>query len=271
MSLGVSEILLISGLPNQVGGYRPLNDIPFNINEAPALRRLGPGDLLELIQGSCLPTFAPGEVIVREGEAPQAVFLLLSGQVSVRRRDSAGREYVLALRESGNWFGELGVVRRAAHPVTAVAETTTRAVAVPKAAFVRLVLSSPAATGDLLEVVANRLVESEDARLSQLARDQRADGSRYGGEASAQASASEIRTVFGESQSFQEATRIFQAGLIQRALEDTNGNVSEASRRLGIARSYFYKLLSSLRVPRRPRPRPDDRPQIHGFEPGSGG
>jgi len=248
-----------------------LDDIPFNISDAPVLRHLGPGDLLELIQGSCLPTFAPDEVIVREGEAPKAVLLLLSGQVSVRRRDSAGRECVLALRESGDWFGELGVVRRAAHPVTAVAETPTRALAVPKQAFVRLVVSSPAATGDLLEVVANRLAESEDARLSQLARDQRADGSRYGGEASARASDSEIRMVFGESRSFQGATRIFQARLIQRALDDTNGNVSEAARHLGIARSYFYKLLSSLQVSRRPRAGLGDRPPVNSFGPGSGG
>jgi len=233
-----------------------LSEIPFRIRNASALRRLAAGDLLDLTNGCSLRSFSPGEIMVREGGSPTEVFLLLSGQVSIRRSDATGRDYVVALRESGDWIGELGIVRRAAHSATVVAETATRALAIPKEAFLRVVLASPAAAGDLLEIVSNRLVESVDVRLRQL--EPREDGDRVAEDQDLPAPGHRIRV--GQHRSFQEATRVFQAQLIQQTLDDVDGNVSEAARRLRIARSYIYKLLSSLQVSRQTRGRPGEAP-----------
>ncbi len=189
-----------------------MNEVSFRIGHASLLRRLAPGDLLDLVNGCSLPTFSPDEIIVREGGVPVEVFLLLSGQVSVRRVDPRGQTYLLALREPGDWIGVMGIVRRTAHSATVVAETHTRTLAIPKEAFVRVVLALPAAAGDLLEIVANRLVESDDARLRRFELDEKTDGRWDGQEASASAG----RIELGEDQSFHEATRIFQARLIQQ-------------------------------------------------------
>ena len=49
----------------------------------------------------------------------------------------------------------------------------------------------------------------------------------------------------GESLTFQEATRRFQAQLVERTLEETGWNVSETARRLDLARSYLYDLIKA--------------------------
>jgi Nif-specific regulatory protein len=45
---------------------------------------------------------------------------------------------------------------------------------------------------------------------------------------------------------FQEATRRFQRELLSQALEDTNWNVAETARRLDLARSHVYNLISAF-------------------------
>lgn len=48
--------------------------------------------------------------------------------------------------------------------------------------------------------------------------------------------------------SFHEATRGFQKELLRRTLEDTGGNVTEAARRLKIARSHVHRLIRLFRL-----------------------
>jgi Nif-specific regulatory protein len=55
----------------------------------------------------------------------------------------------------------------------------------------------------------------------------------------------------GPTETLQEATRHFQAELLRRTLEETDWNVSEAARRLDVARSHVYKLISGFGIERR--------------------
>jgi Nif-specific regulatory protein len=52
------------------------------------------------------------------------------------------------------------------------------------------------------------------------------------------------------TETFQEATRRFQRDLIERALDEADWNVSEAARRLEVARSYLYQLIQSFGLSR---------------------
>jgi Nif-specific regulatory protein len=49
-----------------------------------------------------------------------------------------------------------------------------------------------------------------------------------------------------ESLSYHDATREFQKRIVKEALDDTNWNVMEASRRLDLARSYLYNLIQTF-------------------------
>jgi Nif-specific regulatory protein len=55
-----------------------------------------------------------------------------------------------------------------------------------------------------------------------------------------------------EAATLQEATRRFQADLLRKTLDETDWNVSEAARRLDVARSYVYKLIRAFGLARAP-------------------
>lgn len=52
---------------------------------------------------------APRQVVVNAGTAPQSLFLILTGSVSVLVEDEDGREMVLAYLNAGEFFGEMGL------------------------------------------------------------------------------------------------------------------------------------------------------------------
>lgn len=52
------------------------------------------------------------EVILQEGELGASLYVLLSGEVVIRRRDSAGREQEIASLRPPQCFGEMGLVDR---------------------------------------------------------------------------------------------------------------------------------------------------------------
>jgi len=49
-------------------------------------------------------------------------------------------------------------------------------------------------------------------------------------------------------QGWQEATRRFQAQLLERTLDECGWSVTQAARRLGIARSHVYALIDSFKL-----------------------
>ena len=52
-------------------------------------------------------SFPPKHTILRSGEVPDALYLILEGSVSVMLEDEEGREIVLAYLNSGDFFGEM--------------------------------------------------------------------------------------------------------------------------------------------------------------------
>jgi CRP-like cAMP-binding protein len=231
------------------------------IRDAPVLRRLAQADLCDLIERSSLRSYASGEVLLREGGLPVEVFLLLSGRISVLRRDSSGRDRVIARRQAGEWIGEMGIVQEMAHSATVVADTPTRALVVPRDAFKGIVLTSDSATRDLLEILSSRLNESDQLRVGRVEQGSE-DAGPSGRRRDSPTSGWVALSVSG---SFREATRVFQAELIRQTLVEVKGNVSEAARRLGVARSHLYKLMESLPVPRGSRLTRADPSWSHSF------
>jgi CRP-like cAMP-binding protein/GNAT superfamily N-acetyltransferase len=73
------------------------------------------------LAGVCVPmTFAPGDVIFREGQPGGAMHLLLSGEVAVTL---SGALAPLATVRTGECLGELSLLTREAHSATATAMT----------------------------------------------------------------------------------------------------------------------------------------------------
>ena len=57
-----------------------------------------------------IKNFSAGTMILKEGEASDGVYVLLSGRVVISRRDDFGRNLVLAELSEGEVFGEMGLI-----------------------------------------------------------------------------------------------------------------------------------------------------------------
>jgi GNAT superfamily N-acetyltransferase len=77
------------------------------------------------LAGVCgVATFKAGEVVFREGEADDQMYLLLEGEVAITK---AGSTATLGLVRQGECLGEIAILAGAAHSATATAQTPVEA------------------------------------------------------------------------------------------------------------------------------------------------
>ena len=82
-----------------------------------------PASLVEAMLARCEHLHLhPGQMALRQTEAPNGFFGLVSGSLKVSTLREDGREAILAVIEPGNWFGEISLLdgRSRTHDVTAL-------------------------------------------------------------------------------------------------------------------------------------------------------
>lgn len=108
--------------------------------------------------------YRAGEEIVREGDAGDAMYLVLSGRVAVVvRSQDLGASFELARLGPGDHFGEMALLTAEPRTASVVALEETRAVALSKTVFEKLLAQLPQ--------VATAVARSLAVRLSLLERD----------------------------------------------------------------------------------------------------
>ena len=86
----------------------------------------------------------PGEVIVRQGERSERFFIIVDGEVEVRR-EGHGQDVIVTRHGPGQLFGEVGALTGAPQTATFVAVTKTVVMAVNRSSFQDFVTQSAAA------------------------------------------------------------------------------------------------------------------------------
>jgi hypothetical protein len=89
-------------------------------------------------------SFAPGQVIVNQGERSDRFFIIVSGEVEVRR-EGHGQDVVVTRHGAGQFFGEAGALTGAPQSATFTAVTPTVVLAVDRSSFQEFVAQSAAA------------------------------------------------------------------------------------------------------------------------------
>ena len=74
------------------------------------LGELAAADLDALRAAARVHRYRSGELLLREGDAPNAVLAILTGTVKLIKTATSGREAVLELRGAGDVVGELGAI-----------------------------------------------------------------------------------------------------------------------------------------------------------------
>jgi len=116
--------------------------------------------------------FAPGSVIVAEGDPAEAAYIITSGRCEVRKRDPNDPKRTVTLRtlEAGQVFGETAIFADAPRSASVVAIDEVSAVVVERRALDELIRSS--FLGQFVKALADRFLD-HDAKLTALQKSER--------------------------------------------------------------------------------------------------
>ncbi len=78
-------------------------------------------ELVEVIRGLELRSFAPGEIVVAEGEPGESVFVVTTGSVRTYVRDAEGRNAAVRVLGEGDFFGEVSLLEGSPRTATVTA------------------------------------------------------------------------------------------------------------------------------------------------------
>jgi len=107
-------------------------------------------------KGALGKIYADGEVIVRQGEVGDCMYVVQSGRVEVVQATDLG-EQRLAFLETGDFFGEMSVFERERRSATVRASGEARVLKVDKKTLLRRIKEDPLLAVNLLETMSHRI------------------------------------------------------------------------------------------------------------------
>jgi thioredoxin reductase (NADPH) len=114
-------------------------------------------------EGMRIRSYAPGQIVVREGDPADAFYVITRGEALVMGRDSGGAETILNTLKEDQYFGELGLLRGEPRNATVRARTSLEVITVSKDAFEMLVKSSQQTADEIARVASSRVRTRETA------------------------------------------------------------------------------------------------------------
>jgi CRP-like cAMP-binding protein len=102
--------------------------------------------------------YEDGEIIVRQGEVGDCMYVIQEGQVEVIAEEN-GEEIHLAVRGEGEFFGEMAIFDRDVRSATVRALGHVRALTVDKKNFLRRIHKDPSLAFRVVETMSRRLRE----------------------------------------------------------------------------------------------------------------
>lgn len=123
------------------------------LSQVPLLRGVREQDLVVLAQASQALCYTEGEVVVRQGEPGESLFVCLSGELEVRYTPERGPTQSVARLGAGRVFGELSAMTGEPRTATVRAIMHSELLRLDKTAFQRVLADNP----PLMELLSQRL------------------------------------------------------------------------------------------------------------------
>jgi len=105
-----------------------------------------------------LETFAPGQIIFREGDVGDCAYFIQSGEVEVVRT-LAGNEAVVAKLVAGQYFGEMALITNQPRSATIRTISLTKLALLGKRNFLTMLSAVPSARDDILRTFQERAMK----------------------------------------------------------------------------------------------------------------
>ena len=114
-----------------------------------------------MTEGELGRAYHDGEVIFREGEKGEMMYVIQSGQVRITREDPSG-ELTLGILESGEIFGEMALFDRLPRSATAIAAAEARILSVDRKKLFPTISRDPTLLFKILETMSQRIRRLDD-------------------------------------------------------------------------------------------------------------
>jgi CRP/FNR family cyclic AMP-dependent transcriptional regulator len=138
------------------------------LRRVPLFSGLTEPQLEALAVGSARRSYPKGRTIVTEGESTQTMYILLAGRAKVQRSDSEGKEVILAVIASGEFFGEMSLIDEAPRSASVITIDPCEFMAITADAFRALLMQSPDLSMGVMRGLVRRLREA-DRKIETLA------------------------------------------------------------------------------------------------------
>ncbi len=186
--VGVSEILArvhfaltragmpLTSIANQVNLRRSSSPAEAAAQEAERLFRLdtlrrnevfgvlSEGELHHLAESMLRLTYGPGEIVVRQGDEADSLFVVNAGRLRVMLQGDSGRNEEVAVLEPGAVFGEMSILLGGKRTATVMAMGQVDCDRLDKDVFAEVVHNRPGVLDQICAVLADRYVGLAEAR-----------------------------------------------------------------------------------------------------------
>lgn len=138
------------------------------LRQLPLLRDLPDADIQAIVSRSRVLGFTPGQVLFREGEPANAVFLLKSGQVQLSVLSESGRELLLGIVGAGELIGQEGLFTGQLYRCTARTVGGACCLALTEEDIREVLAATPDLSLRLVSALSRQLTEAQ-TRMADLA------------------------------------------------------------------------------------------------------
>lgn len=110
----------------------------------------------EAVQLEHMAMFAPGELIIRQGDLPDKFYIIVQGAVEVFRAEADGQERILQTLDSGDYFGEIGLLEGSRRIASVRAKTGVKVITFDQESFRSWMRKYPASQHEIAQTAAQR-------------------------------------------------------------------------------------------------------------------
>ena len=118
-------------------------------------------------KGALGKLYQDGEIIIQQGEVGHCMYVIQEGKVEVLI-ESDGKEIQVAVREQGDFIGEMAIFERDVRSATVRAVGSARVLTIDKKNFLRRISEDPSLAFRMVESMSHRIRElsKENAQLN---------------------------------------------------------------------------------------------------------
>jgi CRP-like cAMP-binding protein/CheY-like chemotaxis protein len=125
-------------------------------------------DLKSLSEDRKISFFKKKQIIYSEGDEPLKYYFLKSGKVKAFQSNRDGKEYIIGLYNSGDFFGQNAIIENTEYQESAETLEDSEIIGIPKQDFLELITRNQSVANQFIKLLANNIQEKEK-QLTQMA------------------------------------------------------------------------------------------------------